>query len=77
MGASKKVADSERGKKVGGDEKVVVASDEEQTPKPKKVKAKVHDEIDFATKKMENEVKGDEYGNMVSPCLVSGLYASS
>ena len=54
VGASEKVA--------GKGKKVVVTSDEEQTPKPKKVKAKIHDEINFAAKKMSDEVKGDKYG---------------
>jgi hypothetical protein len=61
--ASTRVA--EKKKKVDRDEKVVAAPDEEQTPKPKKVKAKVRDEIDFAAKKMDNEVKGNKYGDMV------------
>jgi hypothetical protein len=69
---SGKAAGSERGRKVMKvDEKV--ASEEEnwqtRTPMPKKVKAKVRDEIEFAAKKMENEVKGDnlKYRDMVSP----------
>ena len=61
-GASAKVAEKER--KVDR-ENVVAASDEEETPKPKKVKAKVRDAIDFAAKKMGIEVKGDKYGDMV------------
>jgi hypothetical protein len=60
--ASEKVA--EREKKVDRDEKVV-ASDE--TPKPKKVKAKVREEIDLAAKKMEDEGKGDKYAGMIMP----------
>jgi hypothetical protein len=62
-GASAKVAAKK--KKVDRDEEVVATSDEEQTPKPKKVQAKVRDEINFAVKKMENEVKGNKYGDMV------------
>jgi len=65
VGASTKVA--ERGRKVGKDEKVVAASDEAQTSKPKKDKAKVQvrEEIKFAAKKMKNEVKGNRYDDMM------------
>jgi hypothetical protein len=67
VGASTKVA--ERGRKVGMDEKVVAASDEQPLPKPKKGKAKgkanVREEIKFVAKKMENEIKGDKYGDMM------------
>ena len=48
-GMSAKVV--EKKKQVDGDEKEVDTSDEEEMPKPKKVKAKVHDEINFVTKK--------------------------
>ena len=63
-GVKAKVA--ERKKKVGGDEEIVPASDEELIPKLKKVKVKVHNEINFAAKKMEeNKVKGNKYGDML------------
>ena len=65
MGASTKVNGKGR-KVVGKDEKVAVAHDEleEQTPKPKKVKAKVRDEINLATKKMEYEIREDKSGDI-------------
>lgn len=65
VGASQKVAERER--KVSRDEEVVVNSDEDQTPKPKKTKIKVRDEINFAAQKMENdsEVKRNKYADMV------------
>lgn len=69
VGGSGKVTHSER--KVGKDKKIVVTTEEEQTSTPKKVKAKVRDEINFAAKKMENEDKEDKYHDMVSPCLVT------
>ena len=60
---------------VGTNEKVAVwggnkasknlAADEEGMPKPKKVKPKLHNEINLAAKEMENEVKGNKYGDMV------------
>ena len=56
--------------KVGSATKVEITTEEEQTSTSKKVtKAKVRDEINFATKKIENEDKGDEYhaSDMVSP----------
>jgi len=46
-------------KKANGNEDIVTESDEEKTPKPKKVKVKVHDEIDIATKKMGGNVEGN------------------
>ena len=33
-------------------------------PKPKKVKAKICDEISLATKKMEYEIRGDKSGDI-------------
>lgn len=64
VGAKAKVA--KKKKKVYGDEEIVPASDEEQMPKLKKVKVKVRNEIDFATKKIEeNQVKGNKYGDML------------
>jgi len=63
VGGSGKVPGSEKGRKV--DKKVVVASEEEhRTSMPKKVKAKVRDEIDFAAKKMEK--KKEKYRDIVS-----------
>jgi hypothetical protein len=63
-GGKEKVA--EKKKEVGGDEEIVLTSDEEQTPKPKKVKVKLRDDINFAAKKIEeDEVKGNKYGNML------------
>jgi hypothetical protein len=60
-GASANV-DEKKKKKV---EKVAITSDQ-QTPKPKKFKAKVRDEIDFAAKKItDNEVKRNMYSDMV------------
>ena len=50
---------------------------EEQTPKPKKVKAKVHDEINLATKKMEYEIREDKSGDIsMSSKLPSQLQAA-
>lgn len=66
-GKATKTTSAGKGKKVdrpAEDEQVVII-DEEQTPKPKKVKVKVRDEIDSAAKKMENEAKGNKYGDMV------------
>ena len=62
-GTSAKVV--KKKKQVDGDEKVVDTSDEEETPKLKKVKAKIHNEINSVAKKMENEGKGDKYVDMV------------
>ena len=60
---------AEKKKRVDRDEEIVPASDDEETPKPKKVKvAKVpiRDEINMAAKKIvENEVKGNKYSGMV------------
>lgn len=61
----KEEASAEKGKKVDRDEKVMVAPDEEQTPKPKKGKGSIREEINFAAKKLENDVKGDKYSAMV------------
>ena len=55
----------EKKKQVDGDEKEVDASDEEEMPRPKKVKAKVRDEINFVAKKMEIDGKGNKYVDMV------------
>ena len=59
-GTNEKVA-AWGGKKASKD----LAADEEGMPKPKKVKPKLRDEINLAAKEMENEVKGNKYGNMV------------
>jgi hypothetical protein len=46
-------------KKADGNEDIATESDEEKTPKPKKVKVKVRDEIDIAAKKMGGNVEGN------------------
>ena len=60
---------AEKKKRVDRDEEIVPASDDEETPKPKKVKVvkvPVRDEINMAAKKIvENEVKGNKYSGMV------------
>ena len=60
---------AEKKKKTDSDEEIVPASDDEETPKPKKVKVikvPVRDEIDMAAKKIvESEVKGNRYSGMV------------
>ena len=59
---------AEKKKRVDRDEEIVPASDDQETPKPKKVKVvkvPVRDEINMAAKKIvENEVKGNKYSGM-------------
>lgn len=61
----------QKGKKVDRGEKAMVATDDEETqetPKPKKTKAKVREEIDFAAKKMKEvqaKLEINKYADML------------
>jgi hypothetical protein len=57
---------AEKRKRVERDAEETIASGEEETPKPKKVKVKMRDEINLATKEIvETEAKGNLYSDMV------------